>query len=136
VIIRNDLLMAAGCYLPLSDNLSISKDLGTRHRAGIGMSEISDAVIVIVSEETGQISLAIQGNLERALSEEELVARLAQELKPFEKHIPFFFHREEKRRVEENIRYNKWIQNNWVLRLISVAIAIVMWFSVSDVGRS
>jgi diadenylate cyclase len=94
VMIRNDHLMAAGCYLPLSENPSISKELGTRHRAGIGMSEISDAVIVIVSEETGQISLAIRGKLDRGLSKQELAARLHQELKPSEKkNISLFFHR-------------------------------------------
>jgi diadenylate cyclase len=98
VMIKNDRIIAAGCYLPLSENPSISKELGTRHRAGIGMSEISDAVIVIVSEETGQISLAIQGKLERGLSEEELMARLHQELKSSAKPMSLFFHRREKGR--------------------------------------
>ncbi|MBA4496037.1 diadenylate cyclase CdaA [Paenactinomyces guangxiensis] len=96
VIVRNGQLMAAGCYLPLSENPFISKELGTRHRAGIGMSEISDAVTVIVSEETGQISLAIQGNLERGLSEEEFVSRLYEELKPPEKNIHMFWNYREK----------------------------------------
>lgn len=95
VIIRNGQLMAAGCYLPLSENPFISRELGTRHRAGIGLSEISDAVTVIVSEETGKISLAIQGNLERGLSDEDLVSRLYEELKPPEKNVnPFWILRE------------------------------------------
>ena len=71
VIIRKNRIMAASCYLPLSENPFISKDLGTRHRAGIGMSEVSDAISVIVSEETGNISLALHGGLKRGLSEGE-----------------------------------------------------------------
>ena len=82
VIIRQNRLVAAGCYLPLSDNPFISKELGTRHRAGMGISEGTDAISIVVSEETGQISLAIYGQLERGLSEEELISRLYEELKP------------------------------------------------------
>ncbi|MFC7441651.1 diadenylate cyclase CdaA [Laceyella putida] len=95
VIIRNDRIMAAGCYLPLSENPFISKDLGTRHRAGIGLSEISDAVMVMVSEETGQISLALSGQLERNISEEQLASRLYEELKSPEKS-PVFWLRKDK----------------------------------------
>jgi diadenylate cyclase len=65
VIIRNDRLAAATCYLPLTDNLHVSKDLGTRHRAGIGVSEASDCLTVIVSEETGKVSIATGGTLIR-----------------------------------------------------------------------
>ncbi|BCJ96285.1 membrane protein [Anaerocolumna cellulosilytica] len=65
VIIRNNRLAAATCYLPLTDNLHVSKDLGTRHRAGIGVSEASDCLTVIVSEETGKVSIAIGGTLIR-----------------------------------------------------------------------
>jgi diadenylate cyclase len=63
MIIRDNRIHAAGCFLPLSNNPEIIKDLGTRHRAGIGMSENSDAVIIIVSEETGNISTALDGVL-------------------------------------------------------------------------
>ena len=65
VIIRDGRLYAAGCFLPLSTNNEINKDLGTRHRAAIGLTEISDAVVVVVSEETGNISLSVGGNLTR-----------------------------------------------------------------------
>lgn len=85
VIVRNDQIMAAGCYLPLTESPFISKQLGTRHRAGIGMSELSDAIVLIVSEETGLISICLHGKLERGLSEDELVSRLYKELKPLEK---------------------------------------------------
>lgn len=80
VIIRQDQIMAAGCYLPLSENPFISKELGTRHRAGIGMSEVSDAISVIVSEETGQISLAMNGQIVRDIKEESLISKLYGEL--------------------------------------------------------
>jgi len=72
VIIRGLKILAAGCFLPLSTNPDIVKDLGTRHRAGIGMSENSDAAIIIVSEETGIISVATNGELKRGFNREEL----------------------------------------------------------------
>ena len=65
VIIRGDRIVAATCYMPLSDNLGLSKELGTRHRAGVGISEVSDSLTIIVSEETGKISVAIGGKLLR-----------------------------------------------------------------------
>ncbi|HBL83889.1 MAG: TIGR00159 family protein [Clostridiales bacterium GWF2_38_85] len=72
VIIRNSKIYAAGCFLPLSTNNEIVKTLGTRHRAGLGMSENSDAIIIIVSEETGIISVAIDGVLKRGFSRKSL----------------------------------------------------------------
>lgn len=82
VIIRQNQIMAAGCYLPLSENPFISKELGTRHRAGIGLSEVSDGISVIVSEETGQISLALNGQIVRDIGEESLISKLYAELRP------------------------------------------------------
>ncbi len=82
VIIRGDRIAAAGCVLPLTQNRNISSDLGTRHRAGIGMSEVSDAVVVIVSEETGTISVAIGGMLKRHLAPQTLEKLLQNELAP------------------------------------------------------
>jgi len=84
VIVRNGRLLAAGCILPLSHNVNISRDLGTRHRAGIGMSENSDAVVLIVSEETGAISVAIGGVLKRHLTPQTLTKLLSNELIPAE----------------------------------------------------
>lgn len=80
VIIRGNQIMAAGCYLPLSENPFISKELGTRHRAGIGVSEVSDSISLIVSEETGQISLSINGLIVRDINEESLISKLHEEL--------------------------------------------------------
>ena len=84
VIVRDGRLHAAGCILPLTHNVNISPDLGTRHRAGIGMSENSDAVVVIVSEETGAISVAIRGMLKRHLTPPTLEKLLKNELMPQE----------------------------------------------------
>lgn len=65
IIIEDDKVTAATCYLPLSENLSLSKDLGTRHRAGVGVTEVTDSMVIIVSEETGSISIALKGKLIR-----------------------------------------------------------------------
>ena len=84
VIIREGRIAAAGCMLPLTQNANLSSDLGMRHRAGIGMSEHSDAVVVIVSEETGSISVAIDGMLKRHLSADTFEKILRAELMPDE----------------------------------------------------
>ena len=72
VIVRENRVTAATCYLPLSDNMALSKELGTRHRAGVGISEATDSMTVIVSEETGKISVAYLGELSRGLDAERL----------------------------------------------------------------
>ena len=84
VIVRNGRVLGAGCMLPLSKNVNLSRDLGMRHRAGIGMSENADAVVVIVSEETGSISAAVGGMLKRHLKPETLANILRNELLPQE----------------------------------------------------
>ncbi|MBR5809046.1 MAG: diadenylate cyclase CdaA [Clostridia bacterium] len=80
VIIRGDRIHTAGCFLPLTSNTNLSRDLGTRHRAALGISEASDAIVVIVSEETGKISLAINGSLTRNLTETSLKTALGKAL--------------------------------------------------------
>ena len=80
VIVRGGRIAAAGCVMPLSENTHLSSDLGTRHRAGFGTSEVSDAVVVIVSEETGTISVAIGGMLKRHLAPQTLEKLLSNEL--------------------------------------------------------
>ena len=82
MIIRDGRIAAAGCVMPLSDSHRLSADLGTRHRAGVGTSEASDAVVVIVSEETGTISVAVGGMLKRHLAPQTLERLLRQELIP------------------------------------------------------
>ena len=78
VTIRGDRITAATCYLPLSDNMDLSKELGTRHRAGVGISEVTDSFTIIVSEETGYISTAYRGNLRRNVTPDELKDQLIQ----------------------------------------------------------
>ena len=78
VIVRGNRVVSATCYLPLSDNMALSKELGTRHRAGVGISEVTDSLTVIVSEENGKISVAYDGQLERGLDAERLRARLSE----------------------------------------------------------
>lgn len=76
VIIRGDRIVSATCYLPLSDNMEISKDLGTRHRAGLGISEVTDSMTIIVSEETGKVTVAFGGRLLRGLDNDSLRDKL------------------------------------------------------------
>ena len=84
VIIQDSKIAAAGCVLPVSNSTMLSKDLGTRHRAGVGISEVSDTLTVIVSEETGSISVATGGVLKRHLAPETLEKLLCNELCPKE----------------------------------------------------
>ena len=81
VVIRKDSIMAAGCFLPLTENKTLNKELGTRHRAALGITERSDCLALTVSEETGYISISISGKLYRDLSEERLRNMLVQNLK-------------------------------------------------------
>lgn len=82
VVIRDGRIKAAGCILPLTDNNLLSSELGTRHRASLGISEKSDAVAVVVSEETGKISIACGGELERGVSDGVLMERLMDYILP------------------------------------------------------
>lgn len=76
VIVRGDRVVAATCYLPLSDNMKLSKELGTRHRAGVGVSEVTDSFTIIVSEETGKVSIALGGELIRNVDRDSLFNKL------------------------------------------------------------
>jgi len=93
VIVRGGRVAVAGCVMPLSENPHLHSDLGTRHRAGIGTSEVSDAVVVIVSEETGTISVAIGGMLKRHLAPQTLEKLLMQELIPSTEEQPTLLNR-------------------------------------------
>lgn len=82
VIIRNDKIYTAACLLPLTSNTNLSRELGTRHRAALGMSEASDAMVIVVSEETGKISIALNGNLTRNLTGETLTNAIKRAIIP------------------------------------------------------
>jgi diadenylate cyclase len=77
VVVRGNRVAAATCYLPLSDNMTISKDLGTRHRAAVGVSEVSDSLTIVVSEETGRVTVALEGGLKRITDADMLRTILA-----------------------------------------------------------
>src|SRR5262249_60153052 len=78
VILQEDRVAAAACFLPLTVNPRVGRELGTRHRAAIGLTEESDAAAVVVSEETGKISIALDGNIDRGLTPDDLRTRLRQ----------------------------------------------------------
>ncbi len=86
VVIRGDKIKAAACFLPLTENPNLSKELGTRHRAALGISEVSDAIVVVASEESGKISVALNGGLTRNLTSDTLRKALSKNL--LEKHVP------------------------------------------------
>ncbi len=97
IIIQGDRILAAGCLLPLSESKFIDRRLGTRHRAAIGMSEQSDALVIAVSEQNGAISVAENGCLNSFLTKEQLEERLFDMYKPEEKKIKFPFHLRKKK---------------------------------------
>ncbi len=99
VIVRGNRIVSATCYLPLSDNLRLSKELGTRHRAAVGVSEAGDALTIVVSEETGAVSVAEGGQLERNISPERLKERLMANQKLYEENSKIKLW---KRRVKAN----------------------------------
>lgn len=103
VVIKEDIVKAAGCFLPLTDNASLSKELGTRHRAALGISEKSDSLAIVVSEETGAISIADKGNLSRYLDAKTLKQILIELYKPNEQKQSFIgkWRRKDKQREEE-----------------------------------
>lgn len=103
VIIRGDRIVAATCYLPLSENMELSKQLGTRHRAAIGMSEVSDAIVICVSEETGNVSYAVGGHIVRAVSREQLLEQLVQRQDKAEKESKKFTLKKGRRSNERQV---------------------------------
>lgn len=103
VIIRGDRIVAATCYLPLSENMELSKQLGTRHRAAIGMSEVSDAIVICVSEETGNVSYAVGGHIVRAVSREQLLEQLVQRQDKAEKESKKFTLKKGRRNNERQV---------------------------------
>ena len=106
IIVRGNRIISATCYLPLSDNMELSKELGTRHRAGVGISEVTDSLTIIVSEETGKVSIAQKGKLMRGVTPEELREQLVilQEKNTNTKKFKFW---KGKAKNEENINQNE-----------------------------
>ena len=131
VIVRENRIVAATCYLPLSDNMELSKQLGTRHRAGVGISEQTDSVTIIVSEETGQVSVAQNGRLIRGVNSAKLREILV---------------RAQNKQVVDNSKLRHLLKGrmkheeekthcNLSLKIMSVAIAIVVWLIVVNIDN-
>lgn len=115
VLIRDNKIVSATCYLPLSENMSIDKSLGTRHRAAIGLTEVADATVVVVSEETGGISIAHDGELKRELTREQL----QEELKNIQSS-----------KVTQYKTEKCSIFNNIGLKLVSLIGTMILWLAV------
>lgn len=115
VLIRDNKIVSATCYLPLSENMSIDKSLGTRHRAAIGLTEVADATVVVVSEETGGISIAHDGELKRELTREQL----QEELKNIQSS-----------KVTQNKTEKCSIFNNIGLKIVSLMGTLILWLAV------
>lgn len=104
-IIRNDRIVSSGCFLPLTNNQDINKKLGTRHRAALGISENSDALIIVVSEETGTVSLAVNGNLTRGYNKERLKDILIRIMK-----------KRQSRKLTFREQVNEWIKRSKITK--------------------
>ena len=152
VIVQKDRVAAAACFLPLSMNPLLSTQLGTRHRAGIGITEETDAVSVIVSEETGSISIAVGGQVERDITPERLRQRLSELLHALPGVAPFLPNLQlrrclptpgrgtptahagdapENRRPAMISRLRHLLFDHLGLKLISLIIAFLMWYGVA-----
>lgn len=139
MIVREGRLHAAGCFLPLSDNQEISRELGTRHRAALGMSEMSDAIVVVVSEETGFITVCRNGKLERGLSTARLREYLEAELTP-EKPPPSLptsvltasGGKKEPRRGKIRMKFNfgRLLDNRRLLMILSLVTSVIIWLVI------
>lgn len=126
VIIRDNQIAAAACYLPLSESPFISKELGTRHRAAIGISEVTDCLTIVVSEETGGISLTKSGELYRDIDEEMLRSLLNRELlDPSDNDQSSFGNGEGK-------NMDNLLKNKWFVRILSFIIAIMLYTVVTS----
>lgn len=158
VILRNNRVIAATCYLPLSANLSINKELGTRHRAGVGISEVSDSVTLIVSEETGSISIAKGGELYRnldtesvrkhleLLSQDDVKKKDERRLKDSKRRRKSTKKSTGKKTDSNNIKTEGLLTterrltvmkdklfSNWGLKLLSLILGFIVWVTVLNV---
>lgn len=123
VIIENNKIASATCYLPLSENPKISKDLGTRHRAGIGISEVSDCLSIMVSEETGAISIAENGNLMHRVSEKSLEKRL----------IDFQSTKIKKANAKDELEQTKLkLIRNKKYKILSIIVGLLLWLVIAN----
>lgn len=126
VIMKRDEIAAAACYLPLSESPFISKELGTRHRAAVGISEVTDSLTVIVSEETGGISVARNGDLHRELTEEALQEMLIAEFSKNSKDASSTKWYWRARKMD------KILNNRWAVKLLALVFALLLYGAVNS----
>ena len=137
VIQVGDKIVAATCYLPLSENKNISKHLGTRHRAAIGMTENSDCIVIIVSEETGNVSLAINGHINYNLTKEKLTELLTR-YQTCKKENSEVVKEKSKKTVKElvlNFFADLGKTEDFSVKFVSVVVAVVGWFLLMNISN-
>lgn len=123
VLIQNDKVTSATCYLPLSESTSISKSLGTRHRAGIGISEITDCLVIVVSEETGKVSYIENGVIKHGVPKDQLISKLKG------------FQLKDENKIEKEKNLFKRFKNNRNLKILSFVIGFIIWlFSMNSLN--
>lgn len=133
VIIRGNKIAAATCYLPMSDRTDITKELGTRHRAALGLSEVSDAIVVVVSEETGAISVVRDGKMKRNVNTSQLrKALFVSELEAAHREEDDKDDEEEKETKKNPGFFKKYIFGEPILKIVSLLIAAVMWIGFEN----
>ena len=125
MIVQNDRVAAAACFLPLTINPRLSKELGSRHRAAIGLTEENDAVAIVVSEESGIISVVVDGQIERGFDADTLRTRLRSA------HAASAHARRRVGKQDAADMRRLWPFRNFGLKLLSVAIGVLLWISVS-----
>ena len=133
VVIQKNQIAAAACYLPLSESPFISKELGTRHRAALGISEVTDSLTIIVSEETGDVSITKNGELHRGLSDEEFPPtsrKRANSSSINPSSLPHQFGNEGRRQ-----KMDKFMDNPWIVRIVALVLAILLTVSVNNIGK-
>lgn len=124
LIIRNNKIVSGTCYLPLSNNKEIGKELGTRHRAAIGMSEVTDSIVITVSEETGAISLAYKGELKHGLNADELRLEL--------RNISSLVGTGHNESLSGNDGTKYRILNNWNIKVVVLLGTLLFWYVVTS----
>lgn len=130
VIVRGDRVVSATCYLPLSDSMTLSKDLGTRHRAAVGISEVSDSLTIVVSEETGKVSIAMRGQIYRNVNADFLRGKLKY-LQNRNQQVTKL--RLLKRRFMNGKKILKTLVNNLGFKILAVVLAFILWLVVYNI---
>ena len=131
VIVRGDRVVSATCYLPLSDSMTLSKDLGTRHRAAVGISEVSDSLTIVVSEETGKVSIAMRGQIYRNVNADFLRGKL--KVSAEQKSTDDQTGTAEKEVYEWQKKILKTLVNNLGFKILAVVLAFILWLVVYNI---